>query len=380
MAEKGKTPCIVGLQGKQTKASPSYEVLSYDNLAEREKWRSLCQRFKDIDIFYYPEYAYLFQLKGDGQAKCFVYYESDEDVVIYPFLQRPINELSIFHDLPDYLIDIVTPYGYGGYLQSSSRVDMEKFYAVFKQYCRENNIVSEFIRFHPLLENHAYCPFGVNIQQWNNTVVIDLTANEDILWQAMTPTCRNKIRKARKHGINVALDTNCERLTEFYNLYTTTMDRVKAQSYYYFSKSWYSNIVKLLSGKLALFHAFQQAQILASGLFLFSNNYIHYFLSGSLYEMRYLAANNLLLYNVALWAKAKGLKYFYLGGGYQPNDSLFRFKNSFAPLIKPFYIGTVIHDQEYYDYLAQRAPCLEYAANDIYFFPKYRKTSKTVLS
>ena len=71
-------------------------------------------------------------------------------------------------------------------------------------------------------------------------------------------------------------------------------------------------------------------EIITSAIFIFHNTYINYFLTGSLYEMRHLAANNLLLYEVALWAKSNGMKYFHLGGGYHGEDSLYRFKESFS--------------------------------------------------
>ncbi len=76
----------------------SFEILSYDDPTQREKWRSICRSFKEIDIFFYPEYVYLFELKGDGKAHCFVYYDGDRGIVIYPFLIREIKEVSFLHD------------------------------------------------------------------------------------------------------------------------------------------------------------------------------------------------------------------------------------------------------------------------------------------
>jgi len=93
--------------------------------------------------------------------------------------------------------------------------------------------------------------------------------------------------------------------------------------------------------------------------------------------MRRLAASNLLLFEVALWAKRRGIKYFHLGGGYQPNDSLFKFKASFSPQQEQYYIGKVIHHPEYYQYLnTRRLAARGDSANDLEFFPEYREPNR----
>ena len=146
------------------KLNHCYEILSYRDGSERAKWKSICESFENIDIFFYPEYAKLFELHGDGEPFLFVYYHSPKDIVIYPFLKRSLFQM---HDNNINLFDITSPYGYGGYLRNSETVDMEQFSDCFQEYCKENNMISEFIRFHPILEN-------VNMHQklliLNNTI------------------------------------------------------------------------------------------------------------------------------------------------------------------------------------------------------------------
>jgi len=351
----------------------SFQVLSYDNPKDRQKWRSICQSFKEIDIFYYPEYVYLFERKGDGKAHCFVYYDGENGIVIYPFLRRRINELPIFNDISDDLTDIISPYGYSGYLRNISAVNMSNFINAFHNYCLQNNIVSEFIRFHPILNNFSYCSDNINIREWNQTVVVDLSLSMDDIWQNISPSCRNKIKKAQKNHVEIIHDRNFDHLDDFCNLYTDTMKRLQAEEYYFFSKSWFKELIKLLPHNSALFHGVYNSSIIMSGIYIFDRDFIHYFLSGSIYETRHMGANNLLLYEVSIWAKPRGFKYLHLGGGYQQDDSLYRFKASFSRLKTPFYIGNVIHDHDCYHYLARRR---ESAASKeskySQFFPAYR--------
>lgn len=358
---------------------PCFEVLSYQDPEERKKWRSICQGFKDIDIFYYPEYLYLFELKGDGKAQCFVYYYDEKGIVIFPFLRRQINELDDFSDISNNMIDISSPYGYSGYLRNNDQVDMDKFYINFENYCKENNVISEFIRFHPLIDNFSYSPGEIQSNKVNDTVVIDLTLTPDAIWKNFTSACRNKIKKAKKLRVTVAQDERFEFLEEFCKLYTITMQRLRAQEYYLFSIDWFHHALELLKDNLALFHVRYSDQVIMSALFIFTDNYIHYYLSGSDYKMSHTAANNLLLYEVALWAKNRDIKFFNLGGGFQPEDSLFRFKASFSPNRTPFYTGNVIHNHEFYQYLcARRVIAKEQVATDTHFFPSYRSPMRQV--
>jgi len=351
-----------------------YEILSYEDVEQRQKWQALCQRFDDIDIYYLPEYAYLFELKGDGKAHCFVYYDGPDHIVLYPFLRRNINELPAFADLPGDLTDITSSYGYGGYLRNSQQIDMYRFISLFHQYCQENNIISEFVRFHPFLENHAYCEKSVSPQLWNEIVYFDLNNSEEDIWKAIARTARQGINKAVAANITLSYDPDFEHMDRFCDLYTETMNKVGADNYYFFSQSWFENMVKLLKDHMALFHAIQEGEIIGSMINFHCGDYICIFLAGSNPEKLHLRPNNFLYFKSALWAKAMGFKKYLLGGGLKPNDSLFKFKTLFSPLRAPFYLGKVIHNPEQYQYLCNRK--LEGSLTDSNpngFFPLYRK-------
>jgi lipid II:glycine glycyltransferase (peptidoglycan interpeptide bridge formation enzyme) len=153
------------------------------------------------------------------------------------------------------------------------------------------------------------------------------------------------------------------------------MNRHKADKFYYFSKEWFSSIKALLCDNVTLVHAVYHGRIVASTIYLFNENHIHYFLQGSEYEMRHLAANNLSIYETALWAKSRGVRYFYLGGGYKANDNVLRFKATFSPLRAQFYVGKVVMNDYYYKYLTirkQAAEGITILDPDREFFPEYR--------
>lgn len=353
---------------------PRWEVLSYDHPAEREKWRELYHRFPPgaIDVFYLPEWAYLFELHGDGRALCFVYYETPDRFVIYPFHLRFIRDIPEFRDVDPEWTDIINPYGYGGYLASQPGMDMSGFFRAWRDYCRERQVVSELVRFHPLLGNFDYCrPFIPAFRQ-SPVVVMDLTQGPEAIWKGMSSRCRNMIRKAQKMGVIIEVDEGLEHLDTFHRLYTETMDRRQAREYYYFSRPWLDTLKKLFTCQIVLMYPLKDGEVIASSIFLMGDSYCHYFLAGSSPSGYQTGANNLLLFIAAQWLSNRYLKYLNLGGGHEKNDGLFRFKSSFSSKSHNFFIGTKIIDAKNYNDMKIIRINKGSAYIDSTYFPIYR--------
>ncbi|MPN24543.1 hypothetical protein SDC9_171942 [bioreactor metagenome] len=130
------------------------------------------------------------------------------------------------------------------------------------------------------------------------------------------------------------------------------MDNHVADSYYYFKNEYYQYLIDNLKPNLIIFYAYLDSVPIGASMFLYNENFIHYHLSGTLYEYRNYASSNLILASAAQWASKKGIKKFHLGGGVQNEDNLFNFKKSFNKNgIIPYYIGKIIFDLERYNYL-----------------------------
>jgi len=354
----------------------SYEILNYRNTEDKKKWLSIYHGLKIKDIFYHPDYAHLFEIHGDGEPLLFVYYQSPADIVIYPILKRSINKLEYFSNLSDSIFDVSSPYGYGGYLRNNNLINMEIFYKCFHDYCLRSNIVSEFVRFHPIINNITYAPKSVELVKYNQTVIIELNKSENEILSDMNPTCRNKIRKAIKNNVIIKNDYDFNKLETFIHNYFETMERLGAIDYYYFDVQWFYKLIEILQNNVCLFHAWIDDKIVASSIFIEQKPYIHYFLTGATLESRKIGANNLLIYEVALWAKKRGFLFFHLGGGYHPEDTLYKFKSSFSKEKCDFYIGKKVHMQEYYDHLCKIRFEGRTVRNNVIYFPLYRIPDK----
>lgn len=296
------------------------------------------------DIYFTSDYYKLYEQNGDGKAKLFVYKE-ENNIALYPFM---LNEIKGF-SLDTKFYDIESAYGYGGPIANNhSKEFLNNFEKEFLKYCIENNIVAEFIRFHPLIKNQNIFNQNINISHNRTTVYLDLTKGIDSIWQEeIKSKNRNMIRKAKKNELTVEISYDYK---EFKNIYHKTMNKVKASEYYYFNEKYYS---QMKSNNYILLNVKKDNMVIASSIFMCFNDYFHYHLSGSLKEYLHYSPNNLMLWEAIVLACKKNAKLFHFGGGLSNtlDDNLFKFKSGFSNYTAGFYIGKRIHNNEVYEYL-----------------------------
>lgn len=319
-----------------------YKILDVND----KMWDEYLEKFPDKlqDIYYTSNYYRLYEENGDGKARLFVY-EEKEKLGIYPFL---INEIKC--NLDEKYYDIQSAYGYGGPLIAcDSKEFAKKFENEFLKFCFENNIIAEFIRFHPLVKNENVFCKNITKSHNRNTVYLDLNKGIQRIWnEDIKSKNRNMIRKAEKNNLIVEVSRDFKK---FKQIYLKTMANVNAQEYYYFSDNYYDNIEN--SKDCILLDVKMDGEIIASAVFIYYGEYFHYHLSGSIKKYCSFAPNNLLIWEAIKIAVCNGNKFFHLGGGLTDSldDSLFKFKNSFSKEIADFYIGKRIHNKAVYEQL-----------------------------
>ncbi|MHB1042452.1 MAG: GNAT family N-acetyltransferase [Eubacteriales bacterium] len=314
---------------------------------ERERWLRELENLGEMkpDIHYIPEYCSLF---GDsGEVRLFVYREGDVSV-IYPFILRKVSRIpGLEGKLNRELFDITSPYGYGGPLASpgASRQDINNFYLQFVKFCEQNNIITEFIRFHPLLGNHVLLAGHVDVKRASSVICIDLNMSEQEIWNGYERNNRKNINKAKREGLEVIVEEGPEHFNDFIKIYQKTLARNQAGSFYYFNERFYESVHGKLKGHYLYAHTLRGGRVISTELLLYNDTYIHSFLGGTLEEFFEFRPNNILKHEVVKWAKKRGIRYFLLGGGYREGDGIFRYKRSFASGgVLSFYIGKKVHD------------------------------------
>lgn len=337
-------------------------------LEETEQWDTVVRSFSNYDTYWLSGYVKAFKIHGDGEPLLF-YYEDEKTRGINVVMKRDVAEDARFSDYIDRGVywDFATPYGYGGWLIEGA--DTDDLFLQYENWCAGHGIISEFVRFHPVIENQAPCMNHYEVIPLGNTIVMDLSSPE-VIWENITSKNRNMIRKAQKNGIKIYNGRYPEIYDSFRTIYNATMDKDHAEAYYYFSEMFYESLLDDLPQNAQVFYAVYEGRVIAASIMLTANGRMNYHLSGSVREYANLAPTNLLLYEAALWGSANGCKTLYLGGGVgSGEDGLYKFKKSFYRRddVKRFYIGKKIYDQEKYDQLVQmREP------TNSGFFPAYR--------
>jgi serine/alanine adding enzyme len=259
--------------------------------------------------------------------------------------------------------DVVTPYGYGGPVARDGAA-AGAFYGAYEEWCRDRGVVSTFVRFHSLYENHRYSSFRV--APLGATIAWRLGGDDP--FERLHAHHRRLVRKAERAGLEATVRERPD-LGEFVALYEQTMRRLAADAFYRFSAPYWESLRALPT---LLVEARRAGELLAAVLCFDSAPWLHYHLGAQSDEGRRLGGSHLVLLEAARWGRERGYDLLHLGGGVGGRrDSLFDFKQRFDPAAgeREFFVGKAIHDEVAYLELAGTTSLDGY-------FPAYRDTSR----
>lgn len=343
-------------------------MLTVYTIEQSEQWDSVVKSYGEYDTYWLSGYVKAFQIHGDGEP-LLISYESPTTRGINVAMKRDVAKDERFSGvIPEgEYYDFATPYGYGGWIIEGE--DTEGLFSEYIKWLADNKIISEFVRFHPMLQNQRNCENFYDVIQLGEVVHMDLSSPE-LIWENITSKNRNVIRKAVKNRVKIYNGRFPEIYKTFRNIYNGTMDKDNADKYYYFGEEFYESVLEDLPQNAQVFFAKKDDEVIAASIILFANHRMNYHLSGSLREYSNLAPTNLLLYNAALWGNANGYDTLYLGGGVgSGEDGLFKFKRAFYKgNLQHFFIGKKVFNEEAYKYLLE----IRGQEPQSNFFPLYR--------
>lgn len=320
---------------------------------QEQTWEEILRRFpvECHDIHLTARYHRLYEANGDGQAVMFVY-EEDRDTYAVTFLLRPVPPFPGFESS----FDIESAYGYAGPVSTTeSPAFLAAADSAFCAVLKEKQVITEFVRFHPLLDNVRFVPpsSGMQVLRLRDYVTVDLQRPEQERWESYSPQNRNKIRKAEKAGYRIERGNPSTDFEVFVDIYLENMRQLRAASAYFFSPPYFTELQELTISDGILLLAQGSAGTVGAGVFFHSGPWAHYFLASVTPEGRQHGVGNLLLHEGIRWAAGTGARTMHLGGGLSadPQDALFVFKRNFSSLTVPFHIGKRIHRPEDYQRL-----------------------------
>lgn len=300
------------------------------------------------DVYWSAAYHQAFE-PSHGRATLFAY-ESMGHRLAYPFLWQSIESAGAAA-VPSGWTDIESVYGFCGPLATTADpAFLAEAWLHFDDWCRQQRVVAEFVRFHPLLRNEGLHASATAVEKVRDHVVLDLSQTEAQLWAGYSKENRNMIRKATRLGVECRVGPLPEQIESLVELYRVTMERNRAAPAYYFSRRHFEALANTPSLVGA---AVMRGRVVAVSLFLLGERRIHYHLSGCGEEGLRAAANNLILHSTVLEAKRRGLAVFHLGGGRSgaASDPLLRFKAAFSRQRAAVFVGRRVHNPVAYETL-----------------------------
>lgn len=323
------------------------------------------------DIYFDERYGRLFEKIEAGHFEVFEF-QHESGTIRHSFIKR---EIPVPFSGRQYF-DLVTPYGYGGpqilrCAEGKKAELVQAFEGAFQRYCEDNDVVSEFVRFHPVLENAQDFLECYDVVYLRDTVGTNLEDGEASIDLEFSKSARKNIRQALKAGVEYRTVLNPQDLSAFKRIYYATMERNQADSFYYFGDDYFEDLMALLGGNVLLVEVLYNGQVIGAGLNFIYGKLAHTHLSGTLAEFNHLSAASVLNYALALWGIEHDVALIHGGGGRSnsPDDSLYLFKKQFGrQTVFKFYTGRKIWNKAVYNELCDRLV----ARGKSEFFPAYR--------
>jgi len=346
-----------------------------------ERWLSALSRCRH-DFYHLPAYVDL-MAKHEGGAGCAFLAEEGDGFFFLPLIVRPVTVVGAsVQECPEER-DAISPYGYACPLvrlpscDSERRRFLDAAIAALKREMAERWVCSAFVRLHPLFggTRRDLARHGIVAQQ-GETVFLDLGLSDVELWRQTRKGHKSEINKLKRQGLVAEMDTSFRWYEDFIRMYRDTMERVGADTYYYFDPTYFSGLREALGRQLHLCVVRNETGLAAAALITESCGIVQYHLSASVPSCSHPPATKLIIDFVRCWAKERGNRVLHLGGGRGSNsDSLFSFKAGFSELRARFATWRLIFDEEMY---ARACRAWEDAAgvkaDDMCgFFPAYRK-------
>lgn len=323
-------------------------------LSDAKEWNRLLTLLpkERKDVYFTPEYYSLYEAYGDGEACCFAYTDADA-VALYPFMMNNINALG--YELGEDFYDIQGAYGYNGLITNNTdEAFLQQVWEAFDVWCQRENVVAEFMRFHPVMKNYEWEKKHLLMTYDRSTVYLDLMQNEEEIFAGFDKGTRQHVRKAAKSIEIRPAERTEESVLIFNKIYRENMEHVHSIPYLFFSEEHFRRMFQMEN--IEFFIAWQGDTAIACYSGLVSEEYYGNYLRASLTEYNRTGVNSLMYWSMIQSAKAHGCHYVHFGGGTSgaPDNSLLHYKMNFSKTLSEFWIGKRIHNKEIYNEIVRQ--------------------------
>lgn len=174
------------------------------------------------------------------------------------------------------------------------------------------------------------------------THVVDLPDNEEEAWNNLKSSCRNRIRKAEKNGLEVEVVEDLSLADEYYAQFIEVYAKQNMVTPFGLDRPRSLMQCLVPANRILPLRISHQGEAVATGLFPFDENCIYFWGAASWLKYHKLCPNELLHWEVIKHAIAKGIPKYNMCGGTSQFKSKFggadvpnnRYSKSSLPMMK----------------------------------------------
>ena len=258
-------------------------------------------------------------------------------------------------------VDIVTPYGFSGFVGNDNCADFPRYW---REFVSQRGYVCGYIGLNPIFENKTY--FGGNeLYSYNSIYALDLGLSRNELFSKLSANRKRQLKEWKKISGNLVVEKYA--LIEFFlEHYVEFFRGKKAATAYAFSAATLESLFALAN--VVMVGAGSAERVEAATVFTYTPYVADFLFNIALPQGRHHSAA-LIWYGVNYF-KSIGIPILNLGGGVRANDSLAEFKQRFGG--KKFTLSSL---KQIYDAAMYAALCAEVGvdpADRTGYFPAYR--------
>jgi predicted N-acyltransferase len=316
--------------------------MSFDVITPADpRWLSALTT-SNAGIFYTPEYCGLHREEASSPAM--LLYQDDlgvafdvtsiKNVACLPFYESVAGQFAYRP------IDLANPI-YNGPIVISKGADryelLRRYRKELDQFCADNNVVTEFVRFHPLYECLETLSRIEALIPASDILYVDLSKGYEAARKQYRKGHKWAAQKAARDGASWNIvELNDDNLATFIRLYEWTQRRNGTRGMYVQKEPFFRSMFDVLKSRALLVESYAHADVVSSSIFLDDKTCLWYQYSGSALDLLGTNAHTYLMDRMVAWAAAKGFSYLVLGGGGDPHDAtdgIAKFKRGFSHLM-----------------------------------------------
>lgn len=337
---------------------------------QKEEWMGYVSRSFFYDFYHTWTFHFL---ENAGSPFLFVY-ENNKDFIAIPFLKRKVPESGFY--------DLSSVYGFVGPISNKNFEDLkEEFLDDFKssldRFLKEEKVITIFSRLHPFVNQNALLQKFGGIHENGKVIVMDLNIPLNVQ-RAKYPKVYSKIRQLKRCGYHLKESNSIDDIKIFLSIYNENMSRLNANTTYIFTEEYLITFLNSKEYDARLYFVINEnGHPVCGTIIVFTNQLIQGHLIATKEEFRSVSPAKLLVDEVSVIGREKGMRYYNLGGGlgYQ-EDSLYQWKLTFSNLTQHHKTWRYVVDPLAYSSMLEQYGID--SQSNIDFFPLYRCRLKTV--